>query len=222
MMIKKHIILLVLIFMIVLSALILPSSSNNLQVESKMQSSIAIVSKKDILPLPSVAKPPLIIITPTVTYTPKRIIKKITTKEKIYSKKKIVVKSKKNTSSKKSSSYQTFKITAYDLSAESCGKNSNDDEFGITRYGIDLKGKNYKTARVISFDPNVIKPFSKVEIIFNDDYYKKYNGVYKAVDTGSGVKGKHFDLFLNCNGNGTESKEVDRFGVTYAKIRIIK
>jgi len=111
--------------------------------------------------------------------------------------------------------------TAYDLSVQSCGKTRTHKAFGITSRGIDLKGKNWKTARVIAVDPKVIPLDSKVEVTFLDPNYAKYNGVYIAGDTGSKIKGNRIDVFIEDTGDTKVSEEALNFGVTKAYVRIV-
>jgi 3D (Asp-Asp-Asp) domain-containing protein len=68
--------------------------------------------------------------------------------------------------------------TAYDLSYDSCNKARTDRAFGITSRGVNLKGKDWRTARVIAVDPKVIPLDSKVRVTFLDPKYAKYNGIY--------------------------------------------
>jgi len=114
--------------------------------------------------------------------------------------------------------YKTFKITAYDLTYDSCNKYPTDKHYGITRYGIDLRGLNYETARIIAADPNLFQYGTLIEIKFDLNNWRSiYNGVYMVGDTGGGIKGNHFDLFLGEN----EVKKCFNFGISYAKIRVV-
>jgi len=114
--------------------------------------------------------------------------------------------------------YEIFKITAYDLNYESCQKSPGDVGYGMTRYGINLTGHDYKSIQVIAGDPQLFSFGTEIEIKFEDDWRQKYNGIYMIGDTGGGVKGNHFDLFL---GENFRSECYD-FGIGYAKIRVIK
>lgn len=49
---------------------------------------------------------------------------------------------------------------------------------------------------LIAVDPTVIPLGSKVLLLFQDDVYKRYNGVYTARDTGGAIKGHKIDLFM--------------------------
>lgn len=116
---------------------------------------------------------------------------------------------------------QLFKVTAYDLSVQSCGKSRGSKGYGITATGFDLKGHTWDSARVISVDPRVIPLNSKVYIEFVDDNYKKYNNYYYAVDKGGGIIGKHIDFFIGDFQSEKPSKEALKFGKTTAYVKII-
>lgn len=49
---------------------------------------------------------------------------------------------------------------------------------------------------IIAVDPKVIPLGSKVYLSFQDDDYKRYNGVYTARDTGGAIKGNKIDLYM--------------------------
>lgn len=97
-----------------------------------------------------------------------------------------------------------FVATAYDLSAESCGKSPGDSAYGITANGTDLKGKNITNSKYIAVDPIIIPLGSKLNIQFPEE--KRYitvngstydlNGEYQAVDTGGAIKGYKIDIYL--------------------------
>jgi 3D (Asp-Asp-Asp) domain-containing protein len=114
------------------------------------------------------------------------------------------------------------RVTAYDLSIRSCGKRKTHKEYGISRSGISLRGHTRESAMAVAVDPEFISLGSKIQIEFYDSEYQKYNGIYTCVDTGSAVKKNRIDLFLGDFGSEKESKEVARFGITKAKITIIK
>lgn len=113
-----------------------------------------------------------------------------------------------------------FTVSAYDLSYQSCGKKPSSRSYGITRNGFDLKGHTWQTARVIAVDPKVIPLGSLVYIQFIDENYFKYNSVYLAEDTGSAIKGRKIDLFIEDIGEEVSEKAMD-FGVTKARIIIL-
>ena len=119
------------------------------------------------------------------------------------------------------SKLKEFTITAYDLSVQSCGKTKNNKAYGITRLGFDLNNHTWETARVIAVDPDIIPLGSLVYIQFETEYYKKYTGIYKAMDTGSHIKGNRIDLFIEDCGDTKISKEAIKFGVTKANVVIL-
>lgn len=112
-----------------------------------------------------------------------------------------------------------YKITAYDLTVESCGKSPSHSGYGITASGYSLKGHSHSSAMAIAVDPKVIPLGSKVRLTFKDSNYSKYNGVYTARDTGGAIKGKKIDVFL---GEGVSPKVVSNFGRTEAHAEIVK
>lgn len=73
----------------------------------------------------------------------------------------------------------------------------------------------------IAVDPNVIPIGSKVLILFEEPYYKKYNGVYTARDVGGLVKGRKIDLFMGDFQNNKENLDVVKFGIRNAKIAVL-
>jgi 3D (Asp-Asp-Asp) domain-containing protein len=115
---------------------------------------------------------------------------------------------------------EEFTITSYDLSVQSCGKKVSSRGYGITRSGFDLRGHNWKTARVIATDPKIIPLGSIVYIQFINEDYFKYNGVYVSEDTGSAIKGYRIDLFFEDTGEEVSSEAMN-FGVTKARIIIL-
>lgn len=112
------------------------------------------------------------------------------------------------------------KVTAYDLSFRSCGKRIDNKLYGITATGFNLKGKNYKTARVIAVDKDFIPLKSKVKLRFIDELFQKYDETYSAEDVGGDIVGRHIDLFLFDTGEKVNQKALD-FGVTEAYLQII-
>jgi 3D (Asp-Asp-Asp) domain-containing protein len=116
---------------------------------------------------------------------------------------------------------QNFTVTAYDLSVQSCGKKMTSRGYGITRTGYDLRGKDWRTAKVIAVDSKIIPLKSVVYVEFIEDEYKIYNGIYHCEDTGRLIKGYKIDLFLEDTGEKVSKKAMD-FGVTKAKITLIK
>lgn len=116
---------------------------------------------------------------------------------------------------------QEFVVTAYDLSVQSTGKSRGNPSFGITKDGTNLRGENWKSARAIAVDPNIIPLGSKVLIEFVDDEYEKYNNTYSAIDIGGGIVGNHIDLFLGDFNSSKPSKKVISFGKTTAYVTIL-
>lgn len=113
------------------------------------------------------------------------------------------------------------KVTAYDLSVRSCGKKETHKAYGISRSGYSLRGHTRESALTIAVDPEIIPLGSLVKIEFYIPEYQKYNNIYIARDTGRLIKGQIIDLFMGDYGD-SNSKEAMRFGVTEAKITIIK
>lgn len=138
------------------------------------------------------------------------ILKKIQFKHKVFRQKKIQISSRRKS--------DQFKITFYDLSVQSCGKTRKSKQYGITRNGTNLRGRNWSTARVISVDPKIIPLNKKVQITFQKEAFKKYNGTYTAADTGNAIKGKHIDFYLgeNC------TQLCMKYGVQYANINVLE
>jgi 3D (Asp-Asp-Asp) domain-containing protein len=122
-------------------------------------------------------------------------------------------------SSYKQNSNKTInmKATAYDLSVESCGKNSSHPEYGITASGTRATAK-----RTIAVDPSVIPLGSKLYIVFPDKY-SYLNGEYIAEDTGRLIKGNIVDIFLGEDkpGQNTIAKQTDAFGVQKVTVYVL-
>lgn len=97
-------------------------------------------------------------------------------------------------------------VTAYTLSEESCDKDINNPEYGLTANGTNLAGHTLESARAIAVDPRVIPLGSRVEIDFHDNSMKQYNGIYTAVDTGGAINGNRIDIFA---GEGAETLAMD-------------
>lgn len=110
-----------------------------------------------------------------------------------------------------------FIVTAYDLSVKSCGKSKTHPAYGISRGGVNLRGKTINS-RYIAVDPKVIPLGSKVKIRFIDEKYKKYDNIYISCDSGSKIKGNKIDLYLGEN----KYNECLKFGKTEALIEIIE
>jgi 3D (Asp-Asp-Asp) domain-containing protein len=114
------------------------------------------------------------------------------------------------------------RATAYDLSVASCGKLPSHPGYGITRSGRQIDGLTRTQAACVAVDPKVIPLGSLLYITFDDPAYFHYNDVYQALDTGGGVKGRSVDIFLGDFNSTKESSEVKQFGVTKAKITILR
>jgi 3D (Asp-Asp-Asp) domain-containing protein len=114
-----------------------------------------------------------------------------------------------------------FKITSYDLSFKSCNKTLTSRGYGLTRTGFDLRGKDWRTARTIAVDKNVIPLGSRVYIKFIDEKYKDYNGCYMAWDTGSAINGNRIDLFQGDFESYYPHKNTVDFGITEAKVVVL-
>lgn len=99
--------------------------------------------------------------------------------------------------SKKVKCLGTYKITAY------CGCRSCSGGWGTRT----ASGRRAKSGRTISVDRRKIKLGTKVRI----------NGKsYIAEDTGSGVRGKHIDMYFSSH------SKVKKFGKKYRKVYVIK
>lgn len=134
-----------------------------------------------------------------------------------------VVKTKTTSTSRgKSNDILECKATAYDLSVKSCGKLPSHKAYGITASGRSIVGKTRLEAACVAVDPKVIPLGSLLYISFTDVKYQQYNGVYQALDTGSGVKGNHVDIFLGDFNSTKEAKEVLNFGVTKCKVKVLR
>ena len=91
----------------------------------------------------------------------------------------------------------TFTLTAYDACIQCCGKTD----------GITATRTRAQTGRTIAVDPNIIPYGSKVMI----------NGhVYTAEDTGSAIKGKKIDIFMDTH------EEATIFGLRHAEVFLVK
>lgn len=108
-----------------------------------------------------------------------------------------------------------FKLTAYDLTYESCGKYPGNPEYGFTRTGLKIVGPEFNQ-RICAVDPKVIPLHSIIYVEVEGKEVSPYDGVYFCEDTGGGVKGRHVDLFIN------DKSIVDAFGVQKGNIYILK
>lgn len=116
---------------------------------------------------------------------------------------------------------QLFTITAYDLSVNSCGKSIDSSGYGTTASGFSLKGHTRASAMTVAADTSIIPMGSKIKLIFTNDRYKRYNGVYTVRDRGGAIKGRKLDFFMgDFNSNKTHQSVWD-FGRTKAYVEII-
>jgi 3D (Asp-Asp-Asp) domain-containing protein len=110
-----------------------------------------------------------------------------------------------------------MRATAYDLSVESCGKDRDHPEYGIT-----YSGTRAAAGRTVAVDPEVIPLGSTIRITFPEEY-SHLNGIYVAEDTGRLIKGDRIDIFFGEDEAG--SREVNRkaleFGVRYVEVEIL-
>lgn len=118
---------------------------------------------------------------------------------------------------KKLISLGEFEVTAYDLSVQSCGKDINHPEYGITASGVDISGMTRKKAMTIAVDPEVIPLGSKVYIEIHNPKYSYLSGIYTARDTGRLIKGHIIDLYLGED----MTDECMKFGRQKANVYII-
>ncbi len=111
-----------------------------------------------------------------------------------------------------------MKATAYDLSFESCGKERNHPEYGITR-----SGTKAEAGRTVAVDPEVIPLGSSVRITFPEEY-SHMDGIYVAEDTGRLIKGNSIDIFFGEDEAGSNdiNKKALAFGVQYVDVKIIE
>ena len=93
-----------------------------------------------------------------------------------------------------------FTVTAYCCCKECCGKDSTHPAYGITK-----SGKRATEGRTIAVDPSVIPLGSTVYL---------NNIPYIAEDTGSAIKGKKIDLFIN------DHQRAKVFGVQEMEVKL--
>ena len=117
---------------------------------------------------------------------------------------------------------KVFTVTAYDLSYESCGKVKGDRYYGVTSSGVSIEGKTREQAMAIATDPKVIPTGSKVQVVFIDEEYSHFSGVYTALDTGGAIKGEIIDLFMGDFDKYESDQSVWDFGRRKAYIKIIE
>jgi len=114
-----------------------------------------------------------------------------------------------------------FKVTAYDLSYDSCNKTPDHPQYGLTASGFDLEGLSRKQAMTIAADPNVLPLGTTVKVEFYEEEYKVFDGTYTVADTGGAIKGDKIDLFLGDFKSQEPHESVLNFGITNAKIKIL-
>lgn len=95
-----------------------------------------------------------------------------------------------------------FKITYYDLKYESCGKTPNDPNYGHTRSGVIV-------------EPNVTLAVDTSIIPMGSYVYIDGIGCRVAQDTGSAIKGKHVDCYVN-------DFSYDKYKINQAEIYLIQ
>lgn len=123
------------------------------------------------------------------------------------------------------SEFMYFEATAYCLSIHSCEKPVEHEWYGISANGFDMRGLSRDEAMSIAVDPNVIPLGSKLEIIFLQEGYEHFSGIYTANDVGGAIKGALIDVFMGDFDRGNElgmTPEVRDFGRQVVKIRRIK
>jgi 3D (Asp-Asp-Asp) domain-containing protein len=112
-----------------------------------------------------------------------------------------------------------FKITAYDLSVNSCEKTRTSGSYGITASGYNLKNQSLRTASTIATDPRIIPLGTFVYIYFEEE--PKFNGIYISSDVGGAIRGNHIDLFLGDYNSEQPSRDALNFGIKYAKVLLL-
>ena len=117
---------------------------------------------------------------------------------------------------------EIFLVSAYDLSYQSTQKSRGTKGYGITSSGFDLRGHTLRSARTIATDPSIIPTHSKVRLIFKDENYKQFDGIYISRDVGGKIIGRHIDLFVGDFKNRKPSKLATQFGNTECEVEIIK
>jgi len=120
-------------------------------------------------------------------------------------------------SEKKNNDYIEMKITAYDLSVQSCGKYYFDKDRGITKDGYNLNNKSRKETMIVS--SNKFPMGTKLQLIFPKSH-EKYNGIYTVHDTGN-FKDNILDVYLGDFGEKVNQDTV-KFGRVDVKVEVIK
>ena len=94
-----------------------------------------------------------------------------------------------------------MKITAYDLSYDSCEKNPDGPAYGITYSGEPVR------EGIVAVDPKVIPIHTRLYI---DGY-----GIVEAKDVGGAIKGNRLDIFM------WDGKRAQEWGVQIRKVYIL-
>ncbi len=110
-----------------------------------------------------------------------------------------------------------MRATAYDLSVESCGKDREHPEYGIT-----YSGTRAEAGRTVAVDPEVIPLGSSIRITFPEEY-SHLDGIYVAEDTGRLITGNNIDIFFGEDEEGSREiyKKALKFGVQYVEVEVM-
>lgn len=111
-----------------------------------------------------------------------------------------------------------MRATAYDLSYESCKKDRDHPEYGIT-----YSGRKAVLGRTVAVDPETIPLDSELYIVFPKEY-SHLNGLYVAEDIGSAVKGDIIDIFFGEDKMGEKviAQKVREFGARKVNVYVFK
>lgn len=111
-----------------------------------------------------------------------------------------------------------MRATAYDLSYESCKKDRDHPEYGIT-----YSGRRAVLGRTVAVDPKTIPLDSELYIVFPNEY-SHLDGIYVAEDIGSAVKDDIIDVFLGEDkvGESIVAQKVREFGVRNVEVFVLK
>jgi 3D (Asp-Asp-Asp) domain-containing protein len=111
----------------------------------------------------------------------------------------------------------SMRATAYDLSYESCKKDRDHPEYGIT-----YSGRKAVLGRTVAVDPEMIPLDSELYIVFPEEY-SHLDGLYVAEDIGSAVKGDIIDIFFgeDKEGENVIAQKVKEFGSQKVKVYVI-
>lgn len=111
-----------------------------------------------------------------------------------------------------------MRATAYDLSYESCKKDRDHPEYGIT-----YSGRKAVLGRTVAVDPETIPLDSELYIVFPKEF-SHLNGVYVAEDIGSAVKGDIIDIFFGEDKVGEKviAQKVKEFGARKVEVYVLK